>query len=765
MATSFKTLRRYEKVGLIILGVVVMIFFTVNIDMLTGRGGPQQGGGNPEIQGAKYVTWRGGSLTNGQVEQIGYDHRNVMEVEQEIQRICNKDKKNPFNPKVEPIMQAQSSQDLARRYILASYANTMGLVVDDEAVISFLIKLGASAQMDRGDIKAVLDTTIGDTPEARTRFFTWMKRELAAKAVERMILSSQTGIAPQAAWEQFKKVTQQAQIEFLRLPVENYVAQVKDDPSDGQLKALYEKMKDQFRLVKYPDNGVMHAEEVAFDWVKADFETFVKEEMKNVTDEQVKEYYEKNKIRYTAPTKPPVKPGSDTAPVPEGETEKKDEGKSDQPSGETPPPTPEATEKKEESPAEKPADPPAAEPAKPESDPSKQESPASDPKDPAGELQVAFIGSEGSQDQEPKKPESGAQEEKPATEKPAAEKPAADEPAKQAEQEKTADAPASEQEPDAKPEGEVKTDEKPQEEFRPLSEVAEDIRRELASPKADQRYKDALKNAEAELRTFWKKVNLGDGKIDQAELKKFDLAAFAAKHGLTSGSIPLNPPDIVQTYKDLGEFPGFLNQAFGEKTMLYEPRMITNPYGLSLDAYIYWRTEQKDGYLPKFEECKDDLIKAYRYAEAKKLAAEDAKKKAAEVKVGKSLKETFPEEKVQVTGHFTFLTRSPYSNGVSRIPEIEMVDEKFMESVFALEPLKATSATVADESASYVIYLANYKYTEPELKKQYETYPFIAELARGADAQEMATRRASFNEFMTSLDEQYPNSLQAEELE
>jgi hypothetical protein len=192
--------------------------------------------------------------------------------------------------------------------------------------------------------------------------------------------------------------------------------------------------------------------------------------------------------------------------------------------------------------------------------------------------------------------------------------------------------------------------------------------------------------------------------------------------------------------------------------MLYEPRSITNPYGLSLDAYIYWRTEQKDGYLPKFEECREDLEKAYRYKKAKELAAKEAKEKAAEVKVGKSLKETFPKEQVLVTGHFTFLTRSPYSSGVSQIPEIEMADEKFMQAVFGLQPLHATSVSVADESASYVIYLANYKYTEAELRKQYETYPFVQELARNADVQENATRRAAFEEFMVLLDEQYPGS-------
>jgi hypothetical protein len=635
-------------------------------------------------------------------------------------------------------------------------------------------------------IKKVLDDTIGDEPEARTRFFSWMRRELASKAVERMVFSAQTGVAPEGTWDQYKKMTQRAQIEFLALPTASYVDKVPDNPSEPELKKLYGDLKSKYRLVEHPDNGVRHAEELAIGWVKADFETFVKEEVKNVTDEQVEKYYEKNKINYKKPTKPPAKPPvTDDAKKPEDKDGEKGEGKTVEPKSEGDKPvTPEkgeAAPAKEEPAKEEPGKdtPPKDEPAK--TDPAKPESPAkeepkenaaapkaeepvkpgADPKESDEELSLVSLTSEQEPEKKPeqepneaaKPKETAPAQEKPTEEKPA-ESPKGDKPATEAAkptetQEKPADpnAPATEGAPAAAQD----------EEFTPLSEVAEAIRTTLASPGADKRYNEAIQNAETELRALWKKVNLGEGKVDQSALKKFDFEAFAKKHGFTYGTIPLSPPDVVQKLEGLGSFPGFLEQAFfSDKPLLYEPRTIRNQFAISGETYIYWRTEQKDEFEPKFEDCIEDLKKAYRYKKAKELVKADAKAKAAEVKVGKTLKETFPKEKVDLSAEFSYTT--PFSRGrVGQIKEIPGAGENFMKEVFKLQPLHATSIGLADESQYYVVYLSKYGYTEPELREQFSNFPILGELASAADQQENATRMATYNEFLDSLDRKFPN--------
>lgn len=787
MAASFKVLRQYEKIGLIILGVVVMVMFTMG-DFFSYSNRNVGDAGTPK--GARVVSWNGGSLTQGQVERIMEDHRSVIDVEQEILQKIASDKKNPGQPKVQPIM-AAAGEELVNRYIFSTYAANLGLQVDDEAVRTFLKKLSGD-RMSMSEIKTILDDVIGDSPEARTRFFNWTRRELASKAVERMILSAQTGVAPEGAWDQFKGMMQRAQIEFIALPTTNYLDKVKDKPSPAELKALYEELKNRYRQFDRPGSGIRQPEELAFEWVKADIKPFLDEEKAKVTDEQVKEYYEKNKNSYKKPKKPPVQP-----PKTDAEGEKKAEGtaepekgtekdpskpEGEQPAtpekGETPPadpnaPTPESTEPKSTDPAETPKDPaaekpagePATEPAKP-ADPPKSDEPAETPKD-AGESVslVSFVaqdapaqdpspGQEPAKEQEPKKPD----EEKPAEVKPAEEK-AADQEKKP--EEKPVDAPAGQEKPaEEKPSEDPAA--QPEDEFESLETVADRIRTDLASKPAEDRFNQAIKEAEAELSKLWKKVTLGEGKIDRTELKKFDLKAFAGKYQFTSGTIPLSPPDKVMKQQEIGKYPGFINQAyFADKSMLYEPRIIKGNQFLSNDAYIYWRTEEKPEYEPKFEECEEELREAFRYRKAKEFARDDAKSKVAQVKAGKTLKETFPKENVLVTGQFSY--KSPFSQGAAEIPEIPGAGEQFLSEVFKMKEGETKEIPLADESEYYVVQLTKFGFTEKELREQFTNFPIIAELAQAADAQENQTRIAAYREFLEALEVKFEGQTNAED--
>lgn len=780
MATTFKALRQYEKIGLIILGVVVMVVFTMGDFFSYSNRSGNDGGG--VASGATYVTWKDGSLTKGQIEQLVNDHRAVIDVEQEIFQQISLDKKNPAQPKVQPIM-AASDGELINRYIFSTYASNMGLQVDDETVRNFLKKLSGD-RMGMSEIKKVLDDVIGDTPEARTRFFAWMRRELASKAVERMILSAQSGVAPDGAWEQFKMMMQRAEIQFLPLNTTKYMDKVKDQPSPAELKSLYEELKKKFRAFDRPDNGLTRPEELAFEWVKANINSYLQEEKKKITEDQVKEYYEKNKNSYKKPKKPPVQP-----PKTETEPETNPEGAPDPAKGETKPegdkpaaqekedapadpnvPKPEAGETKEnkEKPAEKPSGEPSSEPAKPAdpADTPKPEKPAENPKDADDENSLVSLITQDppAKEQEPAKPagdQPAAQEKKP---DPAASGQSTPE---KEQKDKPADAPASQEKPAedaAKPVGDKAAQETPaaeEDEFEPLEKVADNIRRDLASKPAEDRFNKALKDAEAELNALWKKVTLGEGKVNQEELRRFDLKNFAEKYLFTYGTIPLSPPDKVLKQQAIGKFPGFVEQAFFvDKSLLYEPRTIKGNQFLTDEAYIYWRTEQKDLYEPKFEECEEELRTAYEYRKAKEIAREDAKNKAAEVKAGKSLKETFPKEEVFVTGQFSYKT--PFSRGVGEIPEIPGAGENFLSEVFKLKPGQVKEIPLADESEFYVVYLTKYQFTDKELRDQFANFPIIAELAQQADAQTNETRIAAYREFLDQLEVKYANQANAE---
>jgi hypothetical protein len=768
MAASFKALRQYEKVGLIILGVVVMVVFTVDLNMFFGGNNS-----DPTIQakGANVVSWKNGKLNQGQVEELINDNQQITAVQDEIKRIISKDKANPAQSKVEEIFRVNSPGDVIQRYIYFTHATAMGIQVDDQTVKEFLVKLSGE-RLNNREIKGILDEVVGDTPEARNRLFAAMRRELAAKMVERMLYSGMSGIAPEAAWQQFKKSSQQAQIEFIAHRAADFVDKVTEKPSEGELKKLYDELKTKARFVDTPDSGVIRTEEVAFAWVKGDFEKYVQEEMKKISDEKVAEYYEKNKTSFRQTQKPPPTPPASTDEkksdgAEQGEDPSKEDPNKEDPAKETEPSKTEpstiepantdpATPEKPKEEPRQPTDPPIVE------EPKSQDPPA-DPKDGEEESLVALI-------QEPSTP--------PASQDPPAKEPA---PTQESANEKTQEPAADPEKKEAAPEGEQGAGDKtnppaetgvqeapagpppPQEEFRPLSEVADMIRRDLAAPAADKRYNEALTAAEAELRALWKKVNLGEGKIDEAALKKFDFEAFAEKYGFTSGAIPLGPFDVVIKKEGLGNFPGFAYQAFTEKSMLYEPQTIRNRNFSSLETYIYWRTENKAEFTPTFEECREDLEKAYRYRKAKELAEAAAKKMAAEVKAGKSLKEHFPKEKVLVTGDFSYMNQ--FTRQVGGIPEIPLADEPFMDGIFNLKPMTATALPLANKSEFYVVYLSKYRFTDQELRERFANIPQFAEFAYGAMMNNYKVAETAQKEFFDSLNVRFANQEPEEVIE
>ena len=77
------------------------------------------------------------------------------------------------------------------------------------------------------------------------------------------------------------------------MPVANYVAKV-DNPSDEELKAFFNEHKEEYSLPDSPQPGFREPQRIALQWFKADPEKFLAQ----VTDEEIKQHYEKNKELY-----------------------------------------------------------------------------------------------------------------------------------------------------------------------------------------------------------------------------------------------------------------------------------------------------------------------------------------------------------------------------------------------------------------------------------------------------------------------------------
>ena len=232
-----------------------------------------------------------------------------------------------------------------------------------------------------------------------------MREELLAQKVRQMASSAVAVTTPAAAWEYHNRMERQVTAEFVPFPVEEFVKEVKVEPTPKEVNELYEKYKGDYPMPDSPEPGFKQRAKAEFQYVVADYNKFLQEEKLKVTPEQIAKYYEDNKNSFRIDEPPAEEPPADE---PSGDN-------ADDPRTATP----------------QPPVPPSEEAAPAETQPDENES--TDEADPAKEKPAGEPGDEGETG------DAGVTAETPAAE--AAEEPAAEEPAGDKPEDKPADEP------------------------------------------------------------------------------------------------------------------------------------------------------------------------------------------------------------------------------------------------------------------------------------------------------------------------------------
>ena len=127
-----------------------------------------------------------------------------------------------------------------------------------------------------------------------------MRDELLAQQLREMFYVSLAGMTPAERWDYFTRVKQMATIEAAPVAVANYVDRI-DEPSDEELKTLFEEHNEDYPLPESPEPGFREPQQIALQWFKADQQQFTAA----VTDKEIKDRYEKNKDLYDRSEKKP----------------------------------------------------------------------------------------------------------------------------------------------------------------------------------------------------------------------------------------------------------------------------------------------------------------------------------------------------------------------------------------------------------------------------------------------------------------------------
>ena len=705
MARHMNYLRKHRKTILVIMGIVCMVTFVVGDYLLNLVAG--SGGGNERDK--TVVSWKGGEITESKLHTMRNVHvvavnflRDVIAtaVERDGQPIVNG---RPITQQDLPTLQDPgipgdaSEFSTIRTMLLAEKAREHGIHVDQESVRIFLFELAPEVQESEWQ-EIALRNTPAEMPMSLGQLLDQIAYDLKAQQMRMLAQAGLFAVSPGQVWDYHQRLNRRFSIEAYPVDVAALASQVGGTPSHAELTAIFEKGKNRNPDPASAEPGFHKPHRVAFEYLKIDFNTFLDEAKKQITDEQVAERYEqdvaqgKHKVLELPPdpTKPPESPP--------------------EPAGDKPPDTkpdetkPDDTKPDAAKPDEKPAE---NKPAEPQPESSEDE---------------------GSCQEEPAE----KTEDKPA-EKPA-DKPAEDKPAKAT----TTDKPGDVKPGEAKP---ADTAAAPPPKFKPLEEVADEIRTALAQPIAQEKRDAAVKKAISEVNEYGRKHIRWQG-VKQGQVKStkitdpgpLNLEGLARKYEFQSGSTKLVDVHEIRDY-ELGqkvmEFDvrsgrftplTFADIAFGRSDPLYSPQEANS---MEPDiSYIYWRTAEEEPADVTFDQVRDQAVEAWKMQKAFELSQDEAQKLAEKARSAASLKEVVDPTKVVTTLPFSWLSTGSLAFGfgepsLSTIPGIDLAGHEFMEGVFSLHPGETGIAPDQPHKKVYVVRVLTQEPTDDVLKEQF----------------------------------------------
>jgi hypothetical protein len=691
MAGSFDVFRKYQRSLLVAVAILAMLaFFVLPPFLQMGGGGPA---GDPVA-----ARWSGGEIREGQLERSVAMRSVVNRFLVEAAVAAGRDPARlPLFPEAE--------EAVVRTLLVNEEARANGLVVSDTAINDFLAQWTNNLVRPEQLSEIIAGLRLGPTAVSQHDLFEALRAELTGRNMLFMFQTGFSGDPPGWRWDYYKRLEQKAVAEVVPVPVESVVADV-PAPTEATLRAFFERYQNDLPDPRSDAPGFRKPRRAKYEYFVAKREAFEAAAAKDVTDEEIAGFYEKNKA--TMFRAAPAAKAADAA-----------------------------NDKPPEKPAEKSSE-PDAEKAKPATAPQGAIGPR------RSVQTVAF-----------KQPAEAKPGDKPAD---AAAKATPD--AKPAAPDKPAEAAAA----DAEPASETALD------FEPLDAVKDKIREQLAREKANARIDAIFSAIAGDIGRYAEDVALWKARGGSAAAPSPpDIDLIAEKQALEAGRSELVTAEqavggggIGQSFEFVPD-PGsrfgirqqnWLDSIFGQNTMPLRPVTSRDVAG---NRYLSWKTDDQAEFTPTFDDMRDDVEFSWRIVEGRGLARKKAEELAARARAEKQSFEMLlggnTALKAAKIAPFTWLSTGPNGQPVLSQPEgVQMPGEDFMEAVFGLEPEQTTVAFNEPRTVCYAIRLDAVEPPAAELREKFLEAKSDPRRI-GAVAQGEFSR--SFGDWLTGLEKRY----------
>ena len=701
---------------LVALAVLAMLAFFVLPPFL------QMGAGSSSADPV-VVAWKGGSVREDQLERAvalrTLTNRFLMQAAASAGR----------DPSQLPAF-PEGEELIVREMLLAKEAEKIGLTVSNTAINEFLAAwTNNMVRQDQLD-GIIAGLRYGRAPVLAADLFESLRTALIARNTLLLFQTGFSGDPPGWRWDFYKRLEQSATIKVFPVEVENLAMSVQS-PSELELKAYFEKFKNDLPSMRSPNPGFKEPHRIRYASFMADQKKFEDEAAKTITKKDVEEFYEENKeTRFRqSPPDPPVAQEAATSSSDKKSEVKVEENTEERKLLEKNPEAPRQPEQDTEKKASK-----ESSKIKSKEDREQQENASQPLNSDSGStgrrtrvMPVAFQVKD-----EVDKTDSSAKDTNQQSEK----TPLTGAAIPDSVEEQSAANPTIGKESKAPPESS-----EPKMTFRPLEEVTEQIRQDISRQRASETIDTIFSalaadvNAYAEDRALW----IARGKDGDKEPTPPDVKKIAEKQSLIAvesdwltvteaangGGIGSSFEFVPDPSSRFGiRQQRWLETMFGDGIIPLRPVTSRDAEG---NRYFSWKQDDQEERVPDFAEARDNVEKAWRIVEARPLAL----KKASEI-VTKLDEKGFADvlskaelENVQEIGPFTWLTQG--AAGVNAAPALSspeglaMPGNTLMQKVFSTTEGKSVAAFNEPQTVCYVIRLQAFEPSEGELQDRFES--------------------------------------------
>jgi hypothetical protein len=723
MASPFRAFRKYQKAFLVVAGVILMFVFVLGdpLSQYLRSNAPGQGG-PARSPNAVAVKWNDGQLTNAELGQLVMQRLVVNNFLRNVEGMgvvaAQQAGAEPQPLRVAQLIGPETAQqgveqDVVRTHLMAEAARKAGMAISDPYILEYLSQLGRG-YVSLDDIRAILNSIqVGGRQTSIDFVLDAVRHEMLARNYLASYSFALETELPEDRWRDWLRVNDRVTVDAVALPAESFLVDVKD-PSEEELKAFFEEYKEREPRpdtawgieLPSPDPAFRVPPKVAVQYLMANYDEYVTKAEEAVTDAEIEKFYEDNKDHMFE--------SAGSLLGDEGDLTGKEEDAE----------TIEAEGTSEEAAA------PETDAAAPESD----ATPAT-----GDETKAA--------------PETNEESRR-----------VSDSPFRLvAFQEEAGSAPAAGEEASNAPQADANaatTTETPaaaEKKYQPLDEVRDEIRRLIAETKVAEQLGDLTSNLESKLNESY--TNYFGATLDAEDAGKerpeppadlADLTQMAKDNNLLYEKTEAatwqqlrDTPVGNSTRPEWGGTPLYL-QIFSPDFDLYEP-VVTQD--LNANRYITLKTADIKGKVPKLEEVRGEVIKAWKLREAGKLAAKRAEElaKAANEKGGSLTDAIAGDSTLQIvkTDPFAFFTIGAVSRETQQVQSFRLSEPdgivaagpEFMEKVFDLKEGEVGAVANHDDSVSYVVKVTGHQNSLEELRQAFlgEDYAWygVPVMARG----------------------------------